>query len=116
MGGSDEERALRRKKRKSKEDDRFIAVKSAIIKRLGDTCDVSVVWHRAITQEDKSRCCMASVRVVEWFGNSVGCVGTAVRTLTVGRRRVLKTVSAFYESTAVQSFVAAKRWRNSEAR
>ncbi|CAM9652522.1 unnamed protein product, partial [Ectocarpus fasciculatus] len=40
VGGSDEERALRRKKRKSKEDDRFNAVKSAIIKRLGDTCDL----------------------------------------------------------------------------
>ncbi len=40
VGGSDEERALRKKKRKSKEDDRFNAVKSAIIKRLGDTCDV----------------------------------------------------------------------------
>lgn len=42
MGGSDEERALRKKKKKSKEDDRFNAVKSAIIKRLGDTCDVSL--------------------------------------------------------------------------
>ena len=41
VGGSDEERAMRKKKRKSKEDDRFNAVKSAIIKRLGDTCDVS---------------------------------------------------------------------------
>lgn len=41
VGGSDEERALRKKKRKSKEEDRFNAVKSAIIKLLGDTCDVS---------------------------------------------------------------------------
>jgi len=41
VGGSEEERAMRKKKRKSKEDDRFNAVKSAIIKRLGDTCDVS---------------------------------------------------------------------------
>lgn len=46
MGGSDEERALRKKnKKKNKEDGRFAAVKSAIIKRLGDTCDVSVVEH-----------------------------------------------------------------------
>lgn len=42
VGGSDEERALRKKKKKNKEDDRFAAVKSAIIKRLGDTCDVSL--------------------------------------------------------------------------
>lgn len=41
VAGSDEERALRRKRRKEK-DDRFKAVKSAIIKRLGDTCDVSL--------------------------------------------------------------------------
>lgn len=46
VGGSDEERALRKKKRKSKEDDRFNAVKSAIIKRLGDTCDVSISRDR----------------------------------------------------------------------
>lgn len=42
VGGSDEEKALRKKRRKNKEDDRFNAVKSAIIKRLGDTCDVRV--------------------------------------------------------------------------
>lgn len=48
MGGSDEERALRKKKRKSKEDDRFNAVKSAIIKRLGDTCDVSPIPRRGV--------------------------------------------------------------------
>lgn len=42
VGGPDEERALRKKK-KSKEDDRFAAVKSAIIKRLGDTCDVRIL-------------------------------------------------------------------------
>lgn len=41
VGGSDEERALRKKnKKKNKEDGRFAAVKSAIIKRLGDTCDL----------------------------------------------------------------------------
>lgn len=48
MGGSDEERALRKKKKKSKEDDRFNAVKSAIIKRLGDTCDVSLSLRRGV--------------------------------------------------------------------
>ena len=84
VGGSDEERALRKKKRKSKEDDRFNAVKSAIIKLLGDTCDVSgtycsipIYWRY-----DSVQCTVTTYGTYYYYEYYV-CLQTMCRTFIV---------------------------------